>query len=177
MFIRDPVAEKTSFQVKAKEGTFLAWSSIVPKGAWVAIKKDDKSTDIILTSLPNGWSRAKEKNWIMKKNPLGGEVVWLADDGDLRFGPPASDEVMTFEERRLPPHPDAHLMEDTVTRFHLGAGEQFFLSVHEEEDESGGGDGDEDWKQEDWKQEDWRQEDWSQEDWKHEEWTQEEWDE
>ena len=68
----------------------------------------------------------------MKKNPLSGEVVWLGGDGDLRFGTPAPDEVMTFEERRMPPQLDDPFMEDTVARFHLGADEQFFLSVPED---------------------------------------------
>lgn len=39
--IRNPAAEKKSFQEKAREGTFLMWSSIVPKVAWVAMKKED----------------------------------------------------------------------------------------------------------------------------------------
>ena len=58
------------------------WSSIVPKGAWVAVQRDDESTDIILTSLPNGWSRTKEKKWTINRNPLSGEIIWLSEDGD-----------------------------------------------------------------------------------------------
>ena len=44
VLIRDPEAEKKSFHEKAKEGTFLMWSSVVPKGAWVAINLDDDTT-------------------------------------------------------------------------------------------------------------------------------------
>ena len=64
---------------------------------------------------------------------MNGEIVWLGDDGDLRFGTPASDEVMTFEERKLPPQEDAHLTDEMATRFHLGVDEQFYLIVPEEE--------------------------------------------
>ena len=110
------------------------------------MKKDDESTDIILTSLPNGWSRTKEKKWTINRNPLSGEIIWLSEDGDLVFGSPAQDEVMTFEERQLPPQFETHLENETMTRFHLGVeGQNLHLVVPEEEkgeeDETGGDEG------------------------------------
>ena len=42
------------------------WSCLVPKGAWVAVKKAEGGTEVILASLPNGWSRTKEKLGVEK---------------------------------------------------------------------------------------------------------------
>ena len=41
VLIRDPDAEKKSFQENAKECTFRMWSCLVPDGAWVAVKMED----------------------------------------------------------------------------------------------------------------------------------------
>ena len=78
------------------------WSAVVSMGAWVAVLKEDGSTNVILTSLPDGLSRSKEQKWVMKKNPSTKEIVWVGEDGEIMFSQPAQDEVMTFEERQLP---------------------------------------------------------------------------
>ena len=86
----------------------------------------------------------KREKWTIRRNPLSGEVIWLSEDGDLKFGSPAQDEVMTFEERQLPPQFDTHLGDEVVTRFHLGVdGQDLHLVVPEEEiegEEQTGGD-------------------------------------
>ena len=55
---------------------------------------------------------------------MNGDIVWLGDDGDLRFAAPAPDEVMTFEERELPTPSEDHLADEEMARFYLGVDKQ-----------------------------------------------------
>ena len=67
VLIRDPAAEKKSFQEKSREAMFLSWSSVVTSGAWVVCWQGDREI-IRIVSLPENWKHKEENRWTMTED-------------------------------------------------------------------------------------------------------------
>ena len=100
----------------------------MPMGAWILTSREDGSEKFDLVSLPANWKRIEERRWKMTRDPQSNTVVWVDQDGEVKFSQPEAGTIMTFEERSLPPRgagPQGvgnHYV-PALERFHFGVDE------------------------------------------------------
>ena len=107
-------------------------------GSWVIMKRPDGTDKIELVRLPRTWKRVAEKRWKLTRDPASNVAVWVDQDGEVLFDQPEKDQIMTFEERYLPPpgiDPGRGHQLPSMQRFHLGIDEADLKMVVPEEDQ------------------------------------------
>ena len=91
-----------SFTSKMDEAVFLCWDSSVINGAYVGCISRLGIFTTRKVSAPTPWPNDTIPTWMLLRNPLGSEKIWLSDKGDTSWTTPKAEETLTFEERSCP---------------------------------------------------------------------------
>ena len=80
-----------SFTSKMDEAVFLCWDSSVINGAYVGCISRLGIFTTRKVSAPTPWPNDTIPTWMLLRNPLGSEKIWLSDKGDISWKTPKAE--------------------------------------------------------------------------------------